>query len=202
MSKKFTAKAAGAKRATPSKRRQEQVSSDELALFLEAVGEVDPVGGQDVAPLEGPKPPPRPRPQEDFETMMKPGAELSDGFARELALVEQGDTLLYVRPGVQKNLLRKLRRGQFSRSGSLDLHGMTTEEARLAIGRFLAEHREDARRCVRIVHGKGNRSVDQRPVLKQMVNHWLPQRDDVLAFCSAPEHDGGTGAIYVLLRKP
>ncbi len=177
------------------------ISSDDRALFLDAIGEVDPVRGQDTPLPDGPKPPPRPRPQADFETIVRQGDDLSDGFARELALIEQSDSLLYVRPGVQKSLLRKLRRGQFSRSGSLDLHGMTADEARLAIGRFLAEHREDARRCVRIVHGKGHRSADQRPVLKQMVNHWLPQRDDVLAFCSAPDNDGGTGAIYVLLRK-
>jgi len=189
-------------RPSASKHRSRTVSSDERALFLDAVGEVDPVGTPNVAPVDTPKPPPRPRPQDDFETLMTSGGQLSDGFARDLDLVEQGETLLYVRPGMQKNLVRRLRRGQFSRSGSLDLHGMTTEQARQAIGRFIAEHREDARRCVRIVHGKGNRSVDQRPVLKQMVNHWLPQRDDVLAFCSAPEHDGGTGAVYVLLRKP
>jgi DNA-nicking Smr family endonuclease len=54
---------------------------------------------------------------------------------------------------------------------------------------------------VRIIHGKGNGSVQRRPVLKGKVNHWLQQRDEVLAFCSARPVDGGTGAVYVLLKR-
>jgi len=52
------------------------------------------------------------------------------------------------------------------------------------------------------VHGKGRRSRQPGPVLKGLVDHWLRQRDDVLAFCSARPADGGTGAVYVLLRAP
>jgi DNA-nicking Smr family endonuclease len=56
--------------------------------------------------------------------------------------------------------------------------------------------------CIRIIHGKGKRSRNNKgPVIKTKVNHWLRQRDDVLAFCSARPIDGGTGAIYVLLRR-
>ena len=61
--------------------------------------------------------------------------------------------------------------------------------------------RAAGKRCVRIVHGKGLSSEGKLPVLKVKVNSWLRQKDDVLAFCSARPQDGGTGAVYVLLKK-
>lgn len=78
---------------------------------------------------------------------------------------------------------------------------MTVTTARESLGEFLRRARRDSLGCVRIVHGKGNGSRQRGPVLKQKVNHWLRQRDEVLAFCSARPVDGGTGAIYVLLRR-
>ncbi|HHO70166.1 MAG TPA: DNA mismatch repair protein MutS [Halothiobacillus sp.] len=172
------------------------ITDEDRQLFRAAVGEVKPVGGaeQDIRP--SPPKPRRPRifhDNEDFAQCL-----LSDGL--DETDIEYGETLTYLRPGMQQSILRKLRRGQYSIGGSLDLHGMTVDEARVAISVFLAEQRLGPHRCVRIVHGKGNRSAHRGPVLKRMVNRWLPQRDDVLAFCSAPPHDGGTGAIYVLLK--
>lgn len=181
----------------------QRVSEADRALFLDAIGDVEPVAA-DHLPPEPARPAPRRRQQPGFDDLIESAFgsldPLSDGFAQE-AQIEQGESISYIRPGAQKALLRKLRRGQFSRSASLDLHGMTIDEARVAISRFIASQRHDARCCIRIVHGKGYRSAQQRPVLKNMLNHWLPQRDDVIAFCSAPVHDGGTGAVYVLLKK-
>ena len=65
----------------------------------------------------------------------------------------------------------------------------------------ITECRAERRLCVRIVHGKGHRS-DFGPVLKRMVDRLLRQLDDVLAFCSARQMDGGTGAVMVLLKRP
>ncbi|MFP4155007.1 MAG: Smr/MutS family protein [Halothiobacillaceae bacterium] len=171
----------------------------ERRLFLEAVGEVAPVGGaeQDLRP-----PPQHKRRRTSPSEESLADCLLSDGLLDDADDIEYGETLTYLRPGIQTNTLRKLRRGTFAIGASLDLHGMTVEEARQEIAAFLAEQRRCAHRCVRIVHGKGNRSAHRGPVLKRMVNRWLPQRDDVLAFCSAPAHDGGTGAIYVLLKRP
>ena len=115
--------------------------------------------------------------------------------------IETGDDLLYCRHGLSQPLLRKLRRGQIAVQDQLDLHGMRTEEARLAVSHFLQNAIARDLRCVRIVHGKGNGSRDMRPVLKPRLAGWLVKRDEVLAYCSAPTHDGGTGAIYVLLKK-
>ena len=119
----------------------------------------------------------------------------------EPADLETGEELLYCREGVRPQVLRKLRRGQFLVGAALDLHGMTVAVAREALTEFLHRARRTGWSCVRIVHGKGNGSRHRGPVLKRKLNHWLRQRDEVLAFCSAPRMDGGTGAVYVLLRR-
>jgi DNA-nicking Smr family endonuclease len=124
---------------------------------------------------------------------------LSDSL--DPAEVETGEELLFARPGLQHGVLRKLRRGQYSHGAELDLHGMTVVIARQALALFLSECQHDGIRNVRIIHGKGNGSLRQQPILKSKVNHWLRQRNEVLAFCSARPIDGGTGALYVLLRS-
>lgn len=175
------------------------LAPEDIALFREAVGTVEPIQNTRIIVEEArPKTSRRAAKPERLSDFID--QDLSDGFALEDS-IEHGETLSYLRPDSPPPLLRKLRRCQFSVAASLDLHGMTIDEARNSIAQFFQAQRRDVRCCVRIVHGKGNRSIGQVPVLKRMVNHWLPQRDDVIAFCSAPPHDGGTGAIYVLLRK-
>jgi DNA-nicking Smr family endonuclease len=97
--------------------------------------------------------------------------------------------------------MRKLRRGQFIVGAELDLHGMTVPVAHRALNEFLARCLTTDTRCVRVIHGKGLSTPDRSPVLKSRVNNWLQQHGDVLAYCSARAHDGGTGAVYVLLKK-
>ncbi len=174
---------------------QSRINPEDRALFLDAVGPVDPIEDERVEP-DRPRVSARPRREETFD-------EMADAFpVSDLAEApEHGEQIQYVRPGVQKTILRKLKRGGYSVSASLDLHGMTVEQARQDIAAFIRSERGEVRRCVRIVHGKGYRSADGQPVLKTLLNRWLPQRDDVVAFCSAPPHDGGTGALYVLLRR-
>jgi DNA-nicking Smr family endonuclease len=115
--------------------------------------------------------------------------------------IETGDELIFARPGVQHNLLRKLRRGHFAVEAELDLHGHTVAEAKIALVGFLFNIRAKGMRCVRIIHGKGNGSFQKQPILKRKVDYWLRQRQEVLAFSSARPQDGGTGAIYLLIRK-
>jgi DNA-nicking Smr family endonuclease len=115
--------------------------------------------------------------------------------------METGEELFYCRSGLQHNVLRKLRRGHYAVEAELDLHGLRVAEARQALGTFLQNALERGIKTVRIIHGKGNGSLNKQPVLKGKVNHWLRQRAEVLAFCSARPVDGGTGAIYVLLRR-
>lgn len=117
------------------------------------------------------------------------------------AEVELGDELSFARPGLQHGVMHKLRRGQFSIGAELDLHGMTVPLARRALREFLARCLLADTRCVRVIHGKGLSTPNRPPVLKGRVNRWLQQDGDVLAFCSARARDGGTGALYVLLKK-
>ena len=115
--------------------------------------------------------------------------------------LEPADRLFFKRPGIQDQLMDKLRRGHMAIERQLDLHGMTVVDAQAALGRFLIHCRQQNLRCVRIIHGKGRSSPDRKPVIKNELNHWLQKIPQVLAFCSAPLHDGGTGAVYVLLKN-
>ncbi len=108
----------------------------------------------------------------------------------------------FTRPGVQKRLLRRLTRGQIPRDAEVDLHGMSVNEARCTLAAFMEESHYYRYRCVCIIHGKGYRSPRQTPVIKALVDRWLKLNNSVLAFCSAQPRDGGTGALYVLLKPP
>ena len=111
------------------------------------------------------------------------------------------DKLLFVRPGLQHSVVRKLKRGEFLINAELDLHGMTVVAARRRLSLFLRECYDNQFRCVHIVHGKGQGSGVEGPVLKHKLGIWLPQCPEVMAFCSAIRSHGGTGAIYLLLRR-
>lgn len=106
--------------------------------------------------------------------------------------------------GLDRRLLRRLRNGEFAYQSYLDLHGKTSEQARAAVDSFLTDAYRRGYRCVLIVHGRGHNSTDQVPVLKRKVTAWLSRGSwarCVLAFTSARSCDGGSGALYVLLRR-
>jgi len=109
-------------------------------------------------------------------------------------------SLSFRRGGVRDQVMRRLRRGLYPTEDELDLHGLNQTAARDQLAEFIARSRDAGRRCVRIVHGKGYRSGARGPVLKAAVNLWLRRHTDVMAFTSARMIDGGTGAVYVLLR--
>ncbi|MCW8908277.1 MAG: Smr/MutS family endonuclease [Sedimenticola sp.] len=115
--------------------------------------------------------------------------------------LETGEILEFMRPGVQRRLFQDLQRGRMPPEDMLDLHGLRVVEARRELAGFLAHAIRHRLRVVQIIHGKGSRSQGQQPVLKQKINQWLRQREEILAFCSAPRFDGGTGAVYVLLSR-
>jgi DNA-nicking Smr family endonuclease len=166
-------------------------------LFRQAVGPVQRLGCDRIDPIPL-RPAPIPRFTEADERQVL--ADMVSAYF-EPADLDTGEELYYRREGVQQAVLRKLRRGQFQVGAALDLHGMTVAVAKEALVDFLHHARRGSLSCVRIIHGKGNGSRHRGPVLKQKINHWLRQRDEVLAFCSARPVDGGTGAIYVLLRR-
>lgn len=159
----------------------------------------------DARPLKQPKRPPererrRPRAASHRADEARALAESLAFDAHDLD-VESGEELGFRRDGISESVLRRLRRGEYAIRDELDLHGLTQDEARAALGAFLAEAVSQGQRCVRIIHGKGLGSGHRGPVLKSAVNRWLRRHGGVVAFCSARRNDGGTGALYVLLAR-
>lgn len=139
--------------------------------------------------------------------------EDAEAFAQLAELVATGegfdlsDTDQFVEgiaQGMDKGLLQKLKRGDFSVQAHLDLHGLLADPAKLELERFLTESRHRGHRCVLVIHGKGLHSKDQEPVLKGRMSTWLSRGKlarIVLAFATAKPVDGGSGALYILLRR-
>ncbi|MBI5783453.1 MAG: Smr/MutS family protein [Gammaproteobacteria bacterium] len=170
---------------------------DERDLFRKAVGQIRAVKQDKIHPHRKRRKPVPDQTLRDQREVMN--SLLSDAY--EPADIETGDELLYTRPGLQHSVIRKLRRGQYAIEAELDLHGATSVQAREAVNIFLKKARDQEKRVVRIIHGKGKSSEGKLPVLKGKVNSWLRQKGEVLAFCSARPNDGGTGAVYVLLKR-
>lgn len=171
---------------------------DDNLTFREAMRDVRRLRNADKRPPAAPKPPPRARftraDQKEVlrESLLPPSDE---------ALLATGDELSFRRPHISEAVLLKLRRGHYSVDAELDLHGMTGAEAKAAMREFLTEAVNRRLSCVRIIHGKGRGSGPRGPVLKNVVNQWLQRIDNIQAFGSARQVDGGSGAVYVLLRK-
>ena len=125
------------------------------------------------------------------ESLLPPGDEVA---------LSTGDELNFRRPHIPEAVLLKLRRGQYAVDAEIDLHGMTGAQAKDALREFVSEAVQRRLSCVRIIHGKGRGSGPRGPVLKNVVNQWLQRIDHILAFGSARRVDGGSGAVYVLLR--
>jgi DNA-nicking Smr family endonuclease len=105
--------------------------------------------------------------------------------------------------GVDKRLAERLKRGQLTIEGMLDLHGLTQEEAHRQLDGFLAHAAHGGRRCVLVITGKGVWRSESG-ILKEMVPRWLneaPNRARVLAIATAQPRHGGSGALYVLLKR-
>jgi DNA-nicking Smr family endonuclease len=132
------------------------------------------------------------------ETARRADAGVSDGDVTHL-LSESGTA--YVRADAAPDTARKLRRGEWQTGAELDLHGLRVEQARHALLSFIDECLEHGIRCVRVVHGKGYGSEGLNPVLKDKARTWLVQKAEVIAFSEAPEREGGSGALLVLLRQ-
>ena len=172
-------------------------TDEEIELFRRSIGPVRKVGHDRIGPASK-RMAPRPR------ARSAPGDHnLADPFSDQFDAgeVAPDEVLFFTRPGVQQRQLQRLRRGQLSIGAELDMHGMTAAAARTAIMEFIALCGDRHIRCARIIHGKGYGSGSDAPVLKNRLNSWLRQHHDVLAFSSATRQDGGTGALYVLLRS-
>lgn len=174
---------------------------DDLIFFREAMQEVKPIKRSVAVKAvmkKGPRTAQRSKPIALAKEPHKSDKELFFSLSDPLEQTVLAEaTLFFRRQGPQVNVIKQLMRGEMRRSACLDLHGMTVEQARLAVIAFLRASQKARFRCVQIIHGKGQVS----PKLKNYINYWLPQFPGVLAFTSAKARDGGNGAVYILLAK-
>ncbi len=171
----------------------------DLAQAFADVQPLPPVNKARVA-LERPAPIPRQRLADEQDALLASKyGDVSAPHAWDIGQEHEGEQT-FVRRGIGADVLSKLRRGHWSLQGEIDLHGMTTTEAHDALSDFLLDARARGARCVRVIHGKGLTSPNREPVLKGKVRKWLASWDDVLAYCEAPRHAGGGGAVLILLR--
>ena len=145
----------------------------------------------------------------DYDQRKKPTAKITpkknvSTRATEPAAVDetnQGDFVLFARPGLQRKVIKRLKRGDYPYDAVLDLHGMRTHEAGTLLSEFLSDAILNNLSCVLIIHGKGYHSENNKGVLKPYTISWLKESAEIKAFCSAHPKDGGTGAVYVLLKR-
>lgn len=129
------------------------------------------------------------------------------GLVEGSGLLEEGDdddVLEGWTKGLDRKVMRTLKRGDYGVAARLDLHGMRQEPARQAVERFVTEGHDRGHRCLLIIHGRGLNSEAGVPVLKRALQEWLARgrvTRHILAFCTASPQDGGAGAVYVLLRR-
>ena len=197
------AQAQAAKEAQAAQTRQQaqarQRQSDH-ALFLRAIGAVQPLKAsarhEKAGQAARPAPLPRQRQQDERAALRE---TLSDEFDAS-TLLHVDEHLSYLRAGIGPDVPARLRRGQWAVQRQIDLHGLRVDQARQALAAFIAAACRSGVRCVRVVHGKGHGSPGKTSVLRAKVPGWLIQKHEVLAFVQARPPDGGAGALLVLLR--
>jgi DNA-nicking Smr family endonuclease len=178
---------------------------DESRYFLEAMSDVKPLSGSRKTITRVPNPDMRPaHPVRDDE--LEAMTHLSDlvSGAAEMDITFSDEYIEGSVHGFSRKLMQKLKKGRFPVQDYMDLHGLTKQDAEVRIRDFLLQSNRRGLRCVLVVHGRGLNSEDHIPVLKERLPIWLsrgPVKKIVLAFSTAMPYDGGTGAIYVLLRK-
>ena len=169
----------------------------EKNLFIRAVGQVAILPSSNKADIpKVPRAPVATQLQKDEAKVVQDS--LSDEFDVS-TLLDTDDALSFRRPSVGPEVTRKLRKGDWAIQREIDLHGLRSDEARLALTTFIREAHKYGIRCVRVVHGKGLGSPGKTPVLKSKVHSWLVQKNQVMAFVQAKPAEGGAGALVVLL---
>lgn len=165
--------------------------SDDARILAEALADVTPLSEESRQRVAV-----RPAPQRP-----------ATGLPRKETTTDLGSKSLndwtsgYAAPGVRRDQVRQLKRGEIPVERTLDLHGCTVEEALGRLRQFVAECRSAGVRCIRVVHGKGAHSPSGAGVLRDRVWEHLTRRNDVLIVEFAQPRDGGQGAACVLLRK-
>lgn len=176
--------------------------ANDIALFREAVKDAAPLEKNDRATISRPKPKPHANHHHADELAALEASQLAmhpSPMSWDIG-ADIEDEQSFLRGAVSPDLLRKLRRGQWTIEAEIDLHGHSQDEAHEALMAFMRKARITGWRCVRIIHGKGLSSHQKIPILRNKVRRWLQQKDEVLAYCEPRPNGGGSGAVLVLLR--
>lgn len=168
---------------------------DDRSAFRRAMDGVRPLKRRNRVEPAHKRPPPKARMRRAAHSAL-----LEESLDGEFSEHARGE-VEFRRESIPLGTVRRLGRGEFALDAEIDLHGMRRSEAERALKAFVAECVASGDGCVRIVHGKGSRSGPGGPVLKDAVHEWLSRWNDVLAFSSADRRHGGSGAVYVLLRR-
>jgi DNA-nicking Smr family endonuclease len=179
---------------------KQPIDKEDIELFRKSVGKVKPLS-QDKMLLSQPKQNKKQSAPSNTHTDID--AKLYKYHLRDNdSQIGPHDVLIFKRDGLQNKVLKRLKKGQVPVIAELDLHGHTINKAKLSIDRFILQNQNiHTPGCIRIIHGKGYGSQDATPVIKQYIPGWLQEYPDVLAYCSCPVSDGGTGAVYVLMKR-
>jgi DNA-nicking Smr family endonuclease len=166
------------------------IEPDDAALFRAAVGKVQPLAPQNQIT-------PKPVRRNALQHRPAPPPAIPDTLSDFAA----GDSPSeFLRNGVSRITLRKIRNGTWPIQDRLDLHGNHSDAARKLLQEFLHEATQLELRCVLVIHGKGLNSQDGEAVLRNLTRHWLSQHPRVLAYCEAQPAQGGSGAVLALLK--
>ena len=181
-------------------RSAEDISEEDKALFRQAVGGASPKTPKvrKASKTRRPSPP--------TASKISPGVssnQITRRISRNRVMIDEthDNSVLFVRSGLQKKVIKHLRRGDYGIKDILDLHGYTIVQARTQLSNFLTRATHARYPAVLIIHGKGLHGDTPGGTLKRFTIDWLKQQAAVKAFCAAQPKDGGTGAVYVLLRS-
>ncbi len=173
---------------------------DDFADFKAAMGDVTPLKTEPRVDLKKNK-----QDSHSIEQRRQAAVAITDTDNNHLSddhveMVDPQEVLSYRSNGLQDGVFRKLKRGKYPLDARLDLHRKTVEQARQDVFRFIDDAMKYDLRTVIILHGKGEKEA-KPALLKSWINRWLRELDDVLAYHSAQQFDGGTGAVYIMLKK-
>ncbi len=170
---------------------------DEKSLFQRHMRDVKPLKQSPQIPHHKTPPPPLQKKRREHHVRATTHSSLSDPYLLE---IEAETVISYHQTGLIKKRIKPLQSGNFFIEARLDLHGQNIDQARESLHHFIKTSFQKNARQLLIIHGKGGQ-LQQMAILKSHVAHWLKQFSEVLAFQSAHPKDGGTGAVYVLLKK-
>jgi len=180
-------------------KKNHKLTEKDQSLLNDAMKDVTPLKPRNDAPPYKAKPIP---PRQNTQHHVRNEDDIIDYFlsdAQDHQLIQSEESMSYSSNGIQPKALKKLRAGKIPIEAHLDLHGLTVDQARQTVSHFIVDCQAINMKCVLIIHGKG--SMKKTPLLKSMLNHWLKQIPDVLAFNSAQIAHGGRGAVYVLIKS-